>query len=177
MESIGGCVLRLVFIVSLKAHQGWIRVLQITLLAGLLIAARPLQDWVFGHHTAQPSEINHLNFQRVSNLPELQDALAKAQGKPVMLDLYADWCIACKEFEKYTFSDKRVQAQLANTLLLQADVTANNDEQAAMLKALNVLGLPTILFFDALGNEVTPARVTGFMDANAFLQHLQNSHR
>ncbi|ELI6451246.1 protein-disulfide reductase DsbD [Yersinia ruckeri] len=165
------------FIVSLKAHQGWIRVLQITLLAGLLIAARPLQDWVFGHHTAQPSEINHLNFQRVSNLPELQDALAKAQGKPVMLDLYADWCIACKEFEKYTFSDKRVQAQLANTLLLQADVTANNDEQAAMLKALNVLGLPTILFFDALGNEVTPARVTGFMDANAFLQHLQNSHR
>ncbi|WP_231624362.1 thioredoxin fold domain-containing protein, partial [Yersinia similis] len=120
-------------------------------------------------------QIKHINFQLVADLPQLQAVLAQAQGKPVMLDLYADWCVACKEFEKYTFSDDKVQRQLANTLLLQADVTANNAEHAALLKKFNVLGLPTILFFDSQGNEVTAARVTGFMDATQFLQHLQNT--
>ncbi|WP_145577527.1 protein-disulfide reductase DsbD [Yersinia alsatica] len=164
------------FVLSLKAHSGWARVCQLLLLAALLIAARPLQDWAFGSNTPQ-SEIKHLAFKQVADLPQLQAALAQAQGKPVMLDLYADWCVACKEFEKYTFSDEQVQRQLANTVLLQADVTANNAEHAALLKQLNVLGLPTILFFDAQGNEVSNARVTGFMNATEFLQHLQNKTR
>lgn len=164
------------FVLSLKAHSGWARVCQLLLLAALLIAARPLQDWAFGSNTQQ-SEIKHLAFKQVADLPQLQTALAQAQGKPVMLDLYADWCVACKEFEKYTFSDEQVQRQLANTVLLQADVTANNAEHAALLKQLNVLGLPTILFFDAQGNEVSDARVTGFMNAAEFLQHLQNKTR
>ncbi|WP_145533993.1 protein-disulfide reductase DsbD [Yersinia alsatica] len=164
------------FVLSLKAHSGWARICQLLLLAALLIAARPLQDWAFGSNTQQ-SEIKHLAFKQVADLPQLQTALAQAQGKPVMLDLYADWCVACKEFEKYTFSDEQVQRQLANTVLLQADVTANNAEHAALLKQLNVLGLPTILFFDAQGNEVSDARVTGFMNATEFLQHLQNKTR
>ncbi|WP_145574836.1 protein-disulfide reductase DsbD [Yersinia alsatica] len=164
------------FVLSLKAHSGWARVCQLLLLAALLIAARPLQDWAFGSNTQQ-SEIKHLAFKQVTDLPQLQAALAQARGKPVMLDLYADWCVACKEFEKYTFSDEQVQRQLANTVLLQADVTANNAEHAALLKQLNVLGLPTILFFDAQGNEVSDARVTGFMNAAEFLQHLQNKTR
>ncbi|WP_145542952.1 protein-disulfide reductase DsbD [Yersinia frederiksenii] len=164
------------FVLSLKAHSGWARVCQLLLLAALLIAARPLQDWAFGS-SAQQSEIKHLAFKQVPDLPQLQAALAQAQGKPVMLDLYADWCVACKEFEKYTFSDEQVQRQLANTVLLQADVTANSAEHAALLKQLNVLGLPTILFFDAQGNEVSDARVTGFMNATEFLQHLQNKTR
>lgn len=164
------------FVLSLKAHSGWARVCQLLLLAALLIAARPLQDWAFGSNTQQ-SEIKHLAFKQVADLPQLQTALAQAQGKPVMLDLYADWCVACKEFEKYTFSDEQVQRQLANTVLLQADVTANSAEHAALLKQLNVLGLPTILFFDAQGNEVSNARVTGFMNATEFLQHLQNKVR
>lgn len=164
------------FVLSLKAHSGWARVCQLLLLAALLIAARPLQDWAFGSNTQQ-SEIKHLAFKQVADLPQLQAALAQAQGKPVMLDLYADWCVACKEFEKYTFSDEQVQRQLANNVLLQADVTANNAEHAALLKQLNVLGLPTILFFDAQGNEVSNARVTGFMNATEFLQHLQNKTR
>lgn len=164
------------FVLSLKAHSGWARVCQLLLLAALLIAARPLQDWAFGSNTQQ-SEIKHLAFKQVADLPQLQAALAQAQGKPVMLDLYADWCVACKEFEKYTFSDEQVQRQLANTVLLQADVTANSAEHAALLKQLNVLGLPTILFFDAQGNEVSDARVTGFMNATEFLQHLQNKVR
>lgn len=164
------------FVLSLKAHSGWARVCQLLLLAALLIAARPLQDWAFGSNTQQ-SEIKHLAFKQVADLPQLQAALAQAQGKPVMLDLFADWCVACKEFEKYTFSDEQVQRQLANTVLLQADVTANSAEHAALLKQLNVLGLPTILFFDAQGNEVSDARVTGFMNATEFLQHLQNKTR
>ncbi|MGH1474242.1 protein-disulfide reductase DsbD [Yersinia proxima] len=161
------------FILSLKAHSGWARAFQLLLLAALLIAARPLQDWAFGSPTQQ-SEIKHLAFKPVADLPQLQAALAQAKGKPVMLDLYADWCVACKEFEKYTFSDEQVQRQLADTVLLQADVTANSAEHAALLKELNVLGLPTILFFDAQGNEINDARVTGFMDVDQFLQHLQN---
>lgn len=164
------------FILSLKAHTGWARAFQLLLLTALLIAARPLQDWAFNGNTSQ-HEIKHLAFKPVADLPQLQAALAQAQGKPVMLDLYADWCVACKEFEKYTFSDDQVQRQLADTVLIQADVTANSAEQAAMLKKLNVLGLPTILFFDAQGNEITAVRVTGFMDAAQFLQHLQNQRR
>ncbi|MGM7881287.1 protein-disulfide reductase DsbD [Yersinia enterocolitica] len=164
------------FILSLKAHSGWARAFQLLLLAALLIAARPLQDWAFGSPTQQ-SEIKHLAFKQVADLPQLQAALAQAKGKPVMLDLYADWCVACKEFEKYTFSDEQVQRQLADTVLLQADVTTNSAEHAALLKELNVLGLPTILFFDAQGNEIPTARVTGFMNASGFLLHLQNLPR
>ncbi|HEC1650814.1 TPA: protein-disulfide reductase DsbD [Yersinia enterocolitica] len=161
------------FVLSLKAHSGWARACQLLLLAALLVAARPLQDWAFNGNTTQ-NQINHLAFKPVNDLPQLQAALAQAQGKPVMLDLYADWCVACKEFEKYTFSDAQVQRELADTVLIQADVTANSAEHAAMLKKLNVLGLPTILFFDAQGNEITAARVTGFMNATEFLHHLQN---
>lgn len=164
------------FVLSLKAHSGWARACQLLLLAALLVAARPLQDWAFGNHIQQ-SEIKHLSFKSVTDLPQLQAALAQAKGQPVMLDLYADWCVACKEFEKYTFSDDKVQRQLADAVLLQADVTANSTEHGALLRQLNVLGLPTILFFDAQGNEIPAARVTGFMNATEFLQHLQNLPR
>ncbi|SFR15918.1 thiol:disulfide interchange protein DsbD [Enterobacter sp. kpr-6] len=158
------------FIVSLAAKPAWMRVLQIILLGGALVCARPLQDWAFGTSVAQNTP--HLNFTPVANVSDLNQALA--QGKPVMLDLYADWCVACKEFEKYTFSDPQVQAALKDTLLLQANVTANTAQDAALLKSLNVHGLPTILFFDAQGNEQSTLRVAGFMDAAAFTAHLRN---
>lgn len=133
---------------------------------------RPLQDWAFGTTVAQSQ--SHLNFTRISNVETLNAALASTQGKPVMLDLYADWCVACKEFEKYTFSDPQVQQALQNTVLLQADVTANSAEDVALLKHLQVLGLPTILFFDENGNEQPALRVTGFKDAAAFRAHLRD---
>ncbi|MGO4746899.1 protein-disulfide reductase DsbD [Serratia quinivorans] len=160
------------FALSLKTSRGWARVLQMLLLAAAVIAARPLQDWAFGANSTQQTA-PHLNFTQVNNVEQLNLALQQAQGKPVMLDLYADWCVACKEFEKYTFSDAAVQAKLANAVLLQADVTANNAEQAALLKHLQVLGLPTILFFNGAGQELSSQRVTGFMDAPAFNAHLQ----
>ncbi|NWA72896.1 protein-disulfide reductase DsbD [Serratia proteamaculans] len=163
------------FALSLKASRGWVRALQLLLLAAAVIAARPLQDWAFGANSAQQAAVQHLNFTRISNVDQLNLALQQAQGKPVMLDLYADWCVACKEFEKYTFSDASVQAKLANAVLLQADVTANDAEQVALLKHLKVLGLPTILFFNRTGQELTTQRVTGFMDATAFNAHLQKT--
>lgn len=161
------------FTLSLKTSRGWGRALQLLLLAAAVITARPLQDWAFGANSAQQAAVQHLKFTRISNVEELNLALQQAQGKPVMLDLYADWCVACKEFEKYTFSDTAVQSTLSNTVLLQADVTANNTEQVALLKHLKVLGLPTILFFNGVGQELTNQRVTGFMDATAFNAHLQ----
>ncbi|MDA8479808.1 protein-disulfide reductase DsbD [Citrobacter sp. Awk 4] len=160
------------FITSLQSKRRWMRIVQIVLLAAALVSVRPLQDWAFGNATAQTQA--HLNFTPVASVEELTQALARAKGKPVMLDLYADWCVACKEFEKYTFSDPQVQQALGDTVLLQANVTANNAQDVALLKHLHVLGLPTILFFDAQGHEHPQARVTGFMDAATFSAHLRD---
>ncbi len=160
------------FIASLEAKKAWMRLVQILLLAAALVSVRPLQDWAFGAPAAQTQA--HLNFTHVQSVDELNRALAQAKGKPVMLDLYADWCVACKEFEKYTFSDPQVQNALKEKVLLQANVTANNAQDKALLRQLGVLGLPTILFFDEQGNEQPAARVTGFMDAEAFSAHLRD---
>lgn len=160
------------FIVSLGAKKPWMRLVQILLLAAALVSVRPLQDWAFGAPATQTQA--HLNFTQIKNVDELNSALAQAKGKQVMLDLYADWCVACKEFEKYTFSDPQVQNVLKETVLLQVDVTANSAQDKTLLKQLNVLGLPTILFFNEQGEEQPMQRVTGFMDAAAFSAHLRD---
>lgn len=160
------------FITSLQAKHAWMRIVQIVLLAAALVCVRPLQDWAFGAPHTQTQA--HLNFTPVASVDALNQALEQAKGRPVMLDLYADWCVACKEFEKYTFSNPQVQQALGNTVLLQADVTANNAQDVALLKHLQVLGLPTILFFDAEGKEHPEARITGFMDAATFSAHLRD---
>lgn len=160
------------FITSLGAKLPWMRLVQMILLAAALVSVRPLQDWAFGSPVGQTQA--HLNFTQIKNVEELNSALAEAKGKRVMLDLYADWCVACKEFEKYTFSDPQVQRALKETVLLQANVTANDAQDKALLKQLNVLGLPTILFFNERGEEQPEQRVTGFMDAAAFSAHLRN---
>ncbi|EPG3110978.1 protein-disulfide reductase DsbD [Klebsiella aerogenes] len=160
------------FITSLGASKPWLRLVQIVMLGAALVSARPLQNWAFGAPAVQQQA--HLEFTRVSTVDELNQALAQAKGKPVMLDLYADWCVACKEFEKYTFSAPEVRQALKETVLLQVDVTKNSAQDAALLKHLQVLGLPTILFFNAQGEEQPAQRVTGFMDAAAFSAHLRD---
>jgi thiol:disulfide interchange protein DsbD len=160
------------FITSLGATRPWLRLAQIVMLGAALVSARPLQDWAFGAPAAHSQA--HLEFTRVSTVDELNQALAQANGKPVMLDLYADWCVACKEFEKYTFSAPEVRQALKETVLLQVDVTKNSAQDVALLKHLQVLGLPTILFFNAQGEEQPAQRVTGFMDAAAFSAHLRD---
>lgn len=162
------------FSLSLSA-RGTARVLPILMLAAALVVARPLQDWAFGSSSTQ--SVAHLPFQRISSSQQLDSALQQAQGRITMVDLYADWCVACKEFEKYTFSDDGVRSALSNVQLLQANVTANNAQDNALLQHLQVLGLPTILFFDAQGKEIADSRVTGFLNAADFRAHLHNLPR
>jgi len=162
-------------LLSLKSQHGVIRILQLILFAAALVVSRPLQDWAFAPTNSTTAAKHALSFQKIHNVDDLNVALAGAQGKRVMLDLYAEWCVACKEFEKYTFSAPEVQNELANTLLLQADVTKNSPEQKALLKRLEVLGLPTIIFFGPDGSELPQSRVTGFMDAAEFNAHLQKA--
>lgn len=112
-------------------------------------------------------------FIRIKTLDDLKVQLAAARGKPVLLDLYADWCVACKEFEHKTFSDPTVRERFGQMVLLQADVTANDDADIELLNTLNVLGLPTLIFFDREGKELTGQRVTGFMGPIPFAKHLE----
>jgi thiol:disulfide interchange protein DsbD len=109
-----------------------------------------------------------LAFTRVRNVAELDAALAKLGGKTAMLDFYADWCVSCKEMEKLTFVDPKVQAQLANTVLLQVDVTANNADDKAMLKRFGLFGPPGIILFNAAGQEIPDSRVIGFQNKDKF---------
>ena len=115
-----------------------------------------------------------LQFTRVKSLADLDNHIAQAGGRLVMLDFYADWCVSCKELERYTFSDSRVQSRLKDTLLLQADVTANSEDDKALLARYQLFGPPGILFFRQ-GQEMVNYRVTGFQDSTQFLQSLQNA--
>ncbi|EGQ7649910.1 TPA: protein-disulfide reductase DsbD [Vibrio alginolyticus] len=141
---------------------------------GLLASAQPTLNYWFGNSTTQTQQAT-VSFTRIANVAELEEqlALAKAAGKPVMLDFYADWCVACKEFEKYTFHDPSVEAKLQDFVLLQADVTKNQVQDIELLKHMSVLGLPTIEFWDASGERVSNARLTGFMQAEPFLEHIK----
>jgi thiol:disulfide interchange protein DsbD len=114
----------------------------------------------------------HLEFMRVKSSAELDAALAQAKGKTVMLDFYADWCVSCKEMEKLTFSDSRIQAQFGNMVLLQADVTANNADDKALLKRFRLFGPPGIIFFNKEGREIQGGRVIGYQNADRFLRSL-----
>ncbi|HEU0234167.1 MAG TPA: protein-disulfide reductase DsbD [Gallionella sp.] len=114
-------------------------------------------------------------FSRVRDVAELDRRIAQARGQAVMLDFYADWCVSCKEMERFTFADAAVQAKLKPVLLLQADVTANSEADQAMLKRFGLYGPPAILFFDAQGRELGDFRVTGYQDAARFLQSLQTA--
>ncbi len=122
--------------------------------------------------TSKPA--SHPTFMVVKDLEDFEQKLAaaNAEGKSVMVDLYADWCVACKEFEKYTFVDPAVIDALSNTVWMQIDLTDNTPTNLAFQDAFDVLGLPTILLFDEAGNELTKARVTGFMKAEPFAQHV-----
>ncbi|MEO7497461.1 MAG: protein-disulfide reductase DsbD [Massilia sp.] len=111
---------------------------------------------------------SHLAFTRIKTTAQLDAALAKAGGKPALLDFYADWCVSCKEMEKLTFVDPGVQALLADTVRLQVDVTANDADDRAMLKRFGLFGPPGIILFDRQGREIADARVIGYQDAPTF---------
>jgi thiol:disulfide interchange protein DsbD len=111
-----------------------------------------------------------LPFRKIKSVDDLQHAVAaaKSQGKSVMLDFYADWCTSCKEMERFTFSDSTVQSALNGVVLLRADVTANDDDDQALLKHFGIFGPPTIAFYGSDGEERHNYRVVGFMKAPDF---------
>ncbi len=110
-------------------------------------------------------------FRRVRSADEL-DAILRTAGRPVLFDFYADWCVACKEMERFTFTDPAVQARMADWLLLQVDVTANTAEDKVLMRRYGLFGPPAILLFDAQGRELSARRIIGFESAATFLTHL-----
>ena len=164
-----------------QAASGWWRLWKgagvIALVAGvaLLVGAlagnrdplRPLAGFTEGSAERSAS----LPWIRVASLAELEERL-RAPGRPVMLDFYADWCVSCKEMEAFTFSDRRVRAQLDGMLLLQADVTAGSEADKLLLKRFSLFGPPGIVFFDAQGREIKGLRVIGYQNAERFLKTL-----
>ncbi|QWZ94726.1 protein-disulfide reductase DsbD [Aeromonas sp. FDAARGOS 1411] len=153
-----------------KSVRGF--VLLLAMISAVVVGKDLLQPATPAAITADASQTAP-RFIRVKTLDDLKVQLAAARGKPVLLDLYADWCVACKEFEHKTFSDPTVRERFGQMVLLQADVTANDDADIELLNSLNVLGLPTLIFFDREGKELTGQRVTGFMGPIPFAKHLE----
>ena len=158
-----------------KNGTGW--VFRILFLVAAMISVKPLQTWVWGENSipsaVENKAVSHVEFKKVKSEAELQQVLAENNKPLVMLDLYADWCVACKEFEKETFSDPSVQKAFGDMLLLQVDMTKNSEENRALMAKYKVLGLPTILFFNRDGKEIEGSRVNGFMPPVEFLQWIE----
>jgi thiol:disulfide interchange protein DsbD len=159
--------------------QSWkTSVAGIIAILGIVGSAIPVIDAISGKtNTEVNTTTQAVAFKKISTIKDLNRELeaAKAQRKPVMLDFYADWCVACKEFEKYTFHNEKVEPLLGEFILLQADVTKNSSEDIALLQQLKVLGLPTIDFWNANGDYLSDARLTGFMKAGPFMNHLSTN--
>jgi len=129
--------------------------------------------WPAQVQTVQVSSQNN-EFKQVANLTELKEAVAQAndEGRLVMVDLYADWCVACKEFEHYTFPDAKVQNEFSHYQLIQIDLTDSDNKTIELMDEYTVFGLPSILFFNTQGQELSTQRVTGFLNADDFAKHL-----
>ena len=163
------------------AASGWWRlwkgmgicalVLGIAFLVGAVSGSREVLQPLAGLTRKSAPAAAPLPWTRVASLGELETRLS-APGRPVMLDFYADWCVSCKEMEAFTFSDPKVRAELDRMLLLQVDVTANNDHDRALLKRFSLFGPPGIVFFDAEGREIKGLRVIGYQNAERFLKTL-----
>lgn len=152
---------------------------RIVFFVAAMVSAQPLQNWVWQDNAAtsqaanaQSAVKNSLVFQQISTYDELQAVLKQHPNKIAMLDLYADWCVACKEFEHKTFADPQVQSALSDVLLLRVDMTNNSESNRTLMKALAVTGLPTIIFFNQQGEEIQAQRITGFLPAEAFMATL-----
>ncbi len=168
-----------------REASGWMRLWKALGILALLVgvaqgigafsgARDPLQPLagVFADSTETP----HAPFDKVKTLADL-DARLRIAGKPVMLDFYADWCVSCKEMERFTFSDPQVLARLSEMTLLRADVTANSADDKVLLKRFRLFGPPGIIFFDANGREIEGLRVIGYQPPEKFIRSLDSAAR
>jgi thioredoxin:protein disulfide reductase len=129
----------------------------------------PLQPLV---HLGRSASVDTVRFVSVRSTSDL-DVLLKSPGRPVMLDFYADWCVSCREMERFTFTDPGVAAMMARAMLLKADVTANSAADRELLKRFRLFGPPGTIFFDAQGRELDGMRVIGFQNASQFIETLR----
>ncbi len=146
----------------------------LALLVGALSGrSDPLQPLAGPGAAPEATAAHALAFKRIKTVADLDRELAtaRAAGRPAMLDFYADWCVSCKEMEHRTFTDPEVQAEMSRAVLLQADVTANDEADRALLDRFGILGPPTIVFFGPDGAERTDYRVVGFKPADEFRDH------
>ncbi|MGB8635838.1 MAG: protein-disulfide reductase DsbD [Rhodanobacteraceae bacterium] len=173
-----------------EGASGWRRLWKALGLIALIIGAaellgaaagsrdplQPLGNLVSGTSTQAST---HLDFRTVTTVDDLDRALSQASlaGKPVMLDFYADWCVSCKEMERFTYSKPGVQQALAGYVLLKADVTANDDDARAMLKRFSLYGPPATILFDSSGRELRALRLIGFEDAAKFRQRVKQADK
>jgi thiol:disulfide interchange protein DsbD len=149
----------------------------IALLIGVLSGSRdilqPLSKLnIADVEAGSPANVNqdgHLQFQRVKSVAELDEFIRQSKDQYVMVDFYADWCISCKEMERFTFTDAKVQDRLKDVVLLQIDVTDGTPDDAALLKRFNLFGPPGILFIDRQGDEIPDIRIIGFQNKDDFL--------
>jgi thiol:disulfide interchange protein DsbD len=156
----------------------------IALLAGVLSGSRDILQPLAKFNLAGLNENNtnrtsinesqHLPFQRVNSLAELNKRIAESQNKYVMLDFYADWCISCKEMERFTFTDMEVKNRLRDVVLLQVDVTEGTTDDEVLLRYFKLFGPPGILFFDRDGREIYDARTIGYQNKEDFLTILNS---
>lgn len=171
-EALLWSVLAIAFLIwlieSVPHTKFWQKALKAMLFIGLILAGKPVADLIWQTPTESRSQTH---FIKIHNLAEFEEKLTASKGKKVMLDLYADWCVACKEFEKYTFSEPDVQQKFAEMVIMQIDMSQNSAENRAFTQKFNILGLPTLLFFDEQGKEY-PQRITGFMPSDEFLNWL-----
>ena len=140
----------------------------IAFVVGALSGSRDILQPLSGLRSSASQAGEPVAFTRISSVPELDQAVVAAAGRPVMLDFYADWCVSCKEMERYTFTDPVVQKRLADIVKLQADVTANAAQHQALLQRFKLFGPPGIIFFDREGRELSAPRVIGFQPAARF---------
>ncbi len=176
------------FIRTVETANGWLRLRQafawVALVYGsiLLVGASagsksllmPLSNFYAQAPTGQKSQSQRLAFQPIKGIAGLESALQQARqlNKPVLVDMYADWCISCKELEAYTFTDSKVQLALGDFILLKADVTDNDEQDQQLLKQFGLFGPPALLFFDPNGQEQRSFRVVGFIKAANFERHI-----
>ncbi|MGQ3888849.1 protein-disulfide reductase DsbD [Legionella sp. CNM-1927-20] len=150
----------------------------ILLVYGLLIlvgasmgGTNPLQPLA---HWSQTKHNNNIGYQPVKSINEVEQAIANAQGKPIILDFYADWCLTCKSIETHILQNPEVKALLKNFVILRADITANNTADQALLRKYNVVAPPTFLFFNKKGDELEHSRLVGEFNAQTFIKRLQS---
>ncbi len=167
-----------------KYASGWLKLrkglgllmllLGVAYLIGALSGARDILKPLGSFSKVDAVTGSSVEWTRVKDLNDFKTRLASAQGKIVVLDFYADWCVSCKEMERYTFSDAAVKAKLANAILLQVDLTANSEADKNLLKEYGLFGPPATLFFNSGGVEVQDGRVVGYQETQRFLLSLQN---